>query len=212
MCPVSRWASCAASRAAPGRRPGPLSSSRTSTSPRSTWSQWSCSHHARTPVTRSCRPVRPAPPRRRSPSRSHRSRTAGAEMAYPRAAVAVLLVVVALALQVTLLSRLPLPGATPDLVLLVVVGLALAEGPTVGLATGFGAGLAADLVPPADHEVGRWAFVLTLLGYLAGLAQAETRRSAFVPIAVVAATALGSVLLYAGLGALMDDPNVTWPA
>ena len=133
-------------------------------------------------------------------------------MAYPRAAVAVLLVVVALALQVTLLSRLPLPGATPDLVLLVVVGLALAEGPAVGLATGFGAGLAVDLVPPADHEVGRWALVLTLLGYLAGLAQAETRRSAFVPIAVVAATALGSVLLYAGLGALMDDPNVTWPA
>jgi rod shape-determining protein MreD len=127
-------------------------------------------------------------------------------------AVAAVLVAVALAVQVTLLSRLPLPGATPDLLLLVVVGLALSHGTTFGLCVGFGAGLAADLVPPADHEVGRWALVLTLVGYLAGLAQAETRRSAFVPLAVVAVAAAASVLLYAGLGALMDDPHVTWPA
>jgi rod shape-determining protein MreD len=130
----------------------------------------------------------------------------------PRVALTVVLVVVAIALQVTFLSRLPLPGATPDLVLLVVVATALSGGPTVGLLTGFGAGLALDLVPPADHEVGRWAFVLTVVGYLAGLAQAETRRSAFVPLAVVAVAAAGSVLLYAGLGALLDDPNVTWSA
>jgi rod shape-determining protein MreD len=128
----------------------------------------------------------------------------------PRAALAAALVVVAIAVQVTLLARLPLPGATPDLVLLVVVGMALSGGPTVGLLTGFGAGLAVDLVPPADNEVGRWAFVLTVIGYLAGLAQDSARRSAFVPLAVVAAAAAGSVLLYAGLGALLDDPNVTW--
>ncbi|HEX6935741.1 MAG TPA: rod shape-determining protein MreD [Actinomycetes bacterium] len=133
-------------------------------------------------------------------------------MPYTRVAVAAMLVAVALAVQVTLLSRLPLPGATPDLVLLVVVGLALGFGPGFGLGVGFGAGLASDLVPPADHEIGRWAFVLTLIGYLAGLAQAETRRSAFVPLAVVAAAAAGSVLLYAGLGAVMDDANVTWSA
>lgn len=133
-------------------------------------------------------------------------------MTASRAAVTTVLVVVAVAVQVTLLSRLPLPGATPDLVLLVVVGLALSGGPGAGLVTGFGAGLAVDLAPPADHEVGRWALVLTLIGYLAGLAQAETRRSAFVPLAVVAAAGAGSVLLYAALGALLDDPNVTWSA
>ena len=133
-------------------------------------------------------------------------------MSGPRVALTAVLVVVAIALQVTFLSRLPLPGATPDLVLLVVVATALSGGPTVGLLTGFAAGLAVDLVPPADHEVGRWAFVLTVVGYLAGLAQPETRRSAFVPLAVVAAAAAGSVLLYAGLGALLDDPNVTWSA
>ncbi len=133
-------------------------------------------------------------------------------MTYTRTAVALLLVTVALALQVTVLSRLSLPGATPDLVLLVVVGLALSHGPAYGLVLGFGAGLASDLVPPADHEIGRWAFVLTLVGYLAGGARDENRRSAFVPLAVVAGAAGGSILLYAGLGALMDDTSVTWPA
>lgn len=133
-------------------------------------------------------------------------------MPYARVGLAGVLVLVALALQVTVLARLPLPGATPDLLLLVVVGLALAHGPTFGLVTGFGAGLAADLVPPADNEIGRWAFVLTVVGYLAGLARDDSRRSAFVPLAVVAAAAAGSVLLYAGLGALMDDPSVSWPA
>ncbi|HET9946231.1 MAG TPA: rod shape-determining protein MreD [Actinomycetes bacterium] len=133
-------------------------------------------------------------------------------MSGPRVVLTAVLLVVAIALQVTFLSRLPLPGATPDLVLLVVVATALSGGPMVGLLTGFAAGLAVDLVPPADHEVGRWAFVLTLVGYLSGLAQAETRRSAFVPLAVVAAAAAGSVLLYAGLGAVLDDPNVTWSA
>ena len=129
-----------------------------------------------------------------------------------RVVLAVVLLTVALAVQVTLMSRLPLPGATPDLLLLVVVALALAHGPGFGLVCGFAAGLAADLVPPADHEVGRWALVLTLVGYLAGMARDQTRRSAFVPLVVVAVAAAGSVLAYAGVGALMDDPNVTWGA
>jgi len=133
-------------------------------------------------------------------------------MSLMRTAVALALVTVALALQVTVLSRLPLPGATPDLVLLVVVGLALSHGPAYGLMLGFGAGLASDLVPPADHEIGRWAFVLTVVGYLAGAARDDTRRSALVPLAVVAGAGAGSILLYAGLGALMDDTSVTWAA
>jgi rod shape-determining protein MreD len=129
-----------------------------------------------------------------------------------RVALAAGLVLVALAGQLTVLARLPLPGATPDLVLLVVVALALSHGPGFGLVTGFAAGLACDLVPPADHAVGRWAFVLTVAGYLAGLAQGETRRSAFVPLFVVAAAATTSVLLFAGLGALMNDTHITWRA
>lgn len=133
-------------------------------------------------------------------------------MAYPRVVVSAGLVALAIVVQASVLARLPLPGATPDLVLLVVVGLALAYGPAAGLVVGFCAGLAADLAPPAAHEAGRWALVLTLIGYAAGLARPETRRSALVPLMVVAVAAAASVLIYAGLGALIDDPSVTWSA
>lgn len=126
-----------------------------------------------------------------------------------RIAVGLGLLVVALATQVTMLARLPLPGATPDLVLVTVVALALAYGPAYGLVAGFGAGIATDLVPPADGAVGRWAFVLTLVGYLAGLAKVEIRRSAFVPLIVVSVAAGLSVVLYAVLAALSGDEHVT---
>jgi rod shape-determining protein MreD len=124
-------------------------------------------------------------------------------------AVAVGLVLLALVVELAVLSRLPLPGATPALVLLVVVSLALLHGPTFGVGVGFGAGLALDLLPPSDHAVGRWALVLCLVGYLAGLAEDEVERSAWVPVAVAGAASALSVLLFAGVGALFDDPRIS---
>lgn len=117
------------------------------------------------------------------------------------------LVVVALVLQVTILARLQLPGAVPDLLLLIVLGLALVYGHTAGAVVGFVAGLLADIAPPADHAVGRYALVLCLIGYAAGLTKPEggQHRSATVPMLVVASAAIGSTLLYAGVGALVGD-------
>lgn len=117
------------------------------------------------------------------------------------------LVVVALILQVSVLARLQLPGATPDLLLLTVLALAMVYGHTSGALIGFGAGLLADLAPPADHAVGRYALVLCVVGYAAGLIKPEGRqfRSATAPMLVVAAAALSSTLLYAGVGALVGD-------
>jgi rod shape-determining protein MreD len=117
------------------------------------------------------------------------------------------LVLVALVIQVSVLARLHLPGAVPDLVLLTVVGLALVYGHVGGCLVGFGAGLLSDLAPPADHAAGRYALVLCVIGYLAGLAKPENGRlkSASGPMVVVVAAAIGSTLLYAGVGALVGD-------
>ncbi|GAA1354408.1 rod shape-determining protein MreD [Streptomyces beijiangensis] len=117
------------------------------------------------------------------------------------------LVVVALVIQVSVLARLQLPGAVPDLLLLTVLGLAMVYGHVAGAFVGFGAGLLADLAPPADHAAGRYALVLCVIGYLAGLAKPENgrMRSATVPMLVVVAAAIGSTLLYAGVGALVGD-------
>lgn len=117
------------------------------------------------------------------------------------------LVVVALVVQVSVLARLQLPGAVPDLVLLTVVALALVYGHVTGALVGFTAGLLADLAPPADHAAGRYALVLCVVGYLCGLARPDNGRlkSATGPMAVVVAAAIGSTLLYAGVGALVGD-------
>ena len=88
-------------------------------------------------------------------------------MTLRRGLLSVATVLTALLLQSTVLSRLPLPGGAPDLLLVLVVAYALAEGPLSGTVTGFCAGLLADLT--SDHELGRTALVLALVGYVAGL-------------------------------------------
>ncbi|MFJ1756825.1 rod shape-determining protein MreD [Kitasatospora sp. NPDC088134] len=124
-----------------------------------------------------------------------------------RIVLSAVLLVLALVLQVSVLGRLQLPGATPDLLMLVVVGLGLVYGPTGGCLVGFAAGLLADLAPPSDHAVGRYALVLCLVGYGAGLLKPEAgrQRSAFSALAVVAVAAVVSTLLYATVGALVGD-------
>ncbi|MCX4667233.1 rod shape-determining protein MreD [Streptomyces sp. NBC_01381] len=128
-------------------------------------------------------------------------------MRFNRILLSSTLVVVALVIQVSVLARLQLPGAVPDLVLLTVLGLALVYGHVGGALIGFGAGLLSDLAPPADHAAGRYALVLCVVGYLAGLAKPETGRlrSATGPLVVVVGAAIGSTLLYAGVGALVGD-------
>ncbi|TGB08106.1 rod shape-determining protein MreD [Streptomyces sp. MZ04] len=128
-------------------------------------------------------------------------------MRFNRILLSTTLVVVALVIQVSVLARLQLPGAVPDLVLLTVLGLALVYGHVGGALIGFGAGLLSDLAPPADHAAGRYALVLCVVGYLAGLAKPETGRlrSASGPLVVVVGAAIGSTLLYAGVGALVGD-------
>ncbi|WP_043264329.1 rod shape-determining protein MreD [Streptomyces sp. CT34] len=117
------------------------------------------------------------------------------------------LVVVALIIQVSILGRLQLPGAVPDLLLLVVLGLALVYGHVGGSLIGFGAGLLADLAPPSDHAIGRYALVLCVIGYAAGLTKPDSgqHRSATLPLMVVLGAALGSTVLYAGVGSLVGD-------
>ncbi|WP_354640377.1 rod shape-determining protein MreD [Kitasatospora camelliae] len=124
-----------------------------------------------------------------------------------RILLAAVLLLLALVVQVSVLGRLQLPGATPDLLLLVVVGLALVYGPAGGCLVGFAGGLLADLAPPSDHAIGRYALVLCLMGYLVGLLRPEggRQRSAISALLVVAGAAVVTTLLYATVGALVGD-------
>lgn len=117
--------------------------------------------------------------------------------------IAAVVVVCALLLQVTLVNRLALPaGGAPDLVLLAVIGAAVVRGPAAGAVIGFCAGLVVDVVPPSAHVVGQYAFVLAVVGYLAG-------RGVGGVVTTVIVCVLVAPLLAAAVSGLIGDPRVT---
>jgi rod shape-determining protein MreD len=126
-----------------------------------------------------------------------------------RPLLAVTAILTALLLQVDVVNRLRLPGGHPDLLLLVLVSLALVGGPAYGAVAGFAAGFAADILPPADHTIGRLAFVYAIVGYLAGLLEDAEERSVVAAVGVVALGAAASVIAFAGVGALLGDHRIT---
>jgi rod shape-determining protein MreD len=130
-----------------------------------------------------------------------------------RALTSAVLVFLAVVVQLTMIDRLPLPGGTtPDLVLLVVVALALSGGPMSGMITGFCAGLTLDIAPPSDHLMGAYALAFCLVGYGCGLVSAELDRSVLLPLAASAVGAAVGAALYAGVGILFGNPDVTGAA
>ncbi len=131
-------------------------------------------------------------------------------MTTPRFLLGALTVLTALLLQVTVVARLPLPGAAPDLVLVLVVAFALAEGQLSGMVTGFVAGLLADAV--SDHQLGRLALAYTVAGYLCGLIEDDTERSTLQPFGVVALGAMTALATFSLEGVLLGDVRVFVPA
>jgi rod shape-determining protein MreD len=126
-----------------------------------------------------------------------------------RALVVTAVVMVAVSVQQAVLHTIAIADVVPNLVLVVVIGFALARGPEYGALVGFAAGLALDLAPPADHTAGRWALAFVLVGYLAGLARRDARASALAAVLVVAAGSFIGTSLFALSGMLLQDGGVT---
>lgn len=125
-------------------------------------------------------------------------------LALASGAVAIVLAVV---VQGTLIARLPLPGGGPNLVLVLVVGVALAAGATAGMAAGFGAGMLADLL--SAHPVGVLAMCFGLVGFMVGLLDTSSERSIFWPVVVTAVAAAGSFLVYAAVMSLLRSGSTS---
>jgi rod shape-determining protein MreD len=130
-----------------------------------------------------------------------------------RAALLAVASLAAILIQLTVLNTLSLPGgAAPDLVLILVVAIALTGGPTEGMLTGFLAGLALDIAPPASHLVGQSALVFCLAGYAAGRLSGDLGRASWLPLGALALCAAGGEALFAVVGMVFGDPGVSWPA
>lgn len=122
-----------------------------------------------------------------------------------RILVLALLLVTATLLTTVVSPVLAIGAVRPDIVLLTVVGVGLADGAGTGARYGFSAGLLGDLLSSQSHLVGLGAFVLLLMGYLAGLARRYVSPGSVLGgLAVAAVVTLLSVVLNALLGIVLD--------
>lgn len=120
------------------------------------------------------------------------------------------IIVLAVMLQLTLLSRLGLPGATPDLVVVCVVALALAYGPVTGAVVGFAAGLVLGFSPPAGGIIGIQALIFLVIGFLTGAVIDPRDRTVPVLMGMVGLSTGAAALAYALLLAAFGGNQVTW--
>jgi rod shape-determining protein MreD len=120
------------------------------------------------------------------------------------------LLAVALILQLTVLNGLHLPrGGVPDLVLVLVVALAMADGPMRGMVTGFAVGLCLDIAPPDTGLIGQYALVFCLAGWAAGSLGRLTRRSPLRALAVAAVVIAAAEAMTVALGKMLEPAQVS---
>lgn len=122
-------------------------------------------------------------------------------------ATAILIMAGAVVLQFVVLARLPF--VAPGLVAAAVIAIGMAGGQTFGALAGFGAGLALDVLPPAQGLVGSSALALVVVGVMSGRVR-DPRGLAplqlFAVAAGLAAVGAAIVTVFTGLlgGALPD--------
>ena len=116
---------------------------------------------------------------------------------------------VATVLQAGLAPYLAIAGVTPNFLLLVVVTIALVEGPGPGAAVGFTAGLIFDLL--GSGPVGPMILVLTLTGYLAGLMHENMFAEGWLlPLTVMAIASLSAEVAYGLILILLGSGAPFW--
>ena len=116
------------------------------------------------------------------------------------------LLVLAVPIQTALLGRFALLGAKPELLTLLVVAVAMLEGPVTGALAGFAAGLLLDAQTSLPD--GLSALVLAATGATVGRIRLLIQRpSAWVPAASVGAATFASMAIYALLALLFGAPT-----
>lgn len=122
-----------------------------------------------------------------------------------RVPIAAVAIAIALILQVSVFPHFAWHGIVPNLCLLVVVGASLTINAPSAMVLGFAAGVALDLVPPADHVAGRWALALTVVAFLAARVRQDVKPTATAVIATVAAASFVGTSLFALTGLVLGE-------
>jgi rod shape-determining protein MreD len=139
-----------------------------------------------------------------------RTPNAFADLGIARISAIAAVIVVASALQSTVLSYATVLGVIPQVVLVVVLSLAFTDGARVGLVCGFFAGLLQDLQLPQGSIVGLYALVYTLVAYGVGQIREFTpAESVWTPVFAVAAATAVVEASYATLAIMLGQEWVS---
>lgn len=131
-------------------------------------------------------------------------------MIWRRTLLLSMLTLTGLLVQTAALGQATLVGTKPELLLLVTVALAMGEGPGLGCAFGFVAGLATDMT--LGLPTGITAMTFTIVGFGVGTIRAQVQSpTAWLPIAMVFAATLGGVLLYGIISAVLGQDEIVGP-
>lgn len=114
-------------------------------------------------------------------------------------------------LQVMLAPHIAPFGVVPSFPLLVVITLAFVQGPGSGASAGFAAGLALDLL--GSGPVGAWALVLSVVGYLAGMLEANLFAEGWLlPVTVALVAGLAAEFSYLVVLGILGIDMSFWKA
>jgi len=117
----------------------------------------------------------------------------------------------ALVLQATLLSRFSYEGARPDVMILLAVVAGYLAGPERGAIVGFAAGMSLDML--LSTPMGLSALVYTVVGYGTGTVTAgAVRNSRWIPVVVAAVGSGLAMILYALAGTVLGEPTLDGPS
>lgn len=115
-----------------------------------------------------------------------------------------LTIFISVLIQPVVLARLNFPGATVDLILVIVCAWALAKGPIVGATAGFVAGILMDLTPPALAIFGLNSIALVLIGYVVGKIGVKPNKSFARPLLTIAAAGIILILIRSVLVSIFE--------
>lgn len=118
-----------------------------------------------------------------------------------------LLLIVALVVQLSIVSRFRPAGVHADVLLLVALSAGLAGGPVRGAVVGFLAGLLADLFVESPFGLG--ALALCLVGFAVGSVQSGILRAVWwLPVTAAFVGSAGGVLLFALLATVVGNTRL----
>ena len=115
-----------------------------------------------------------------------------------------------LVVELTVLDRLRVFGAGPDIMLLLAIMAGIVGGPRAGALFGFAAGIVLDLF--LETPMGLSALVFCIIGYAVGNIQGGVLRAAWwIPIVTTFVASVVGVLTYALVATVVGLPELVTP-